>query len=149
MTSEKTLNMSAADLRRLLDDDPAAGLGLVADLMRQRAEAATQGTWGLGFGRDIVSGIERTGRASYGCTHHIGRVLEEFERDDDTDNEADSEDDAEHIVAMANPAVALALADLLEMTVAKHQLVPDRDPSWWHEAVKVARAYLAANVEEG
>jgi hypothetical protein len=73
-------------------------------------------------------------------------VLEEFDRDDDVENDADSQDDAEHIVAMANPVMALAVAEWLEgeasrtsgamVAISPHALV-------------AARAYLAADIEEG
>jgi hypothetical protein len=143
-------------LLAVLENKPADGVLAVARLMRERAEAATQGTWGLGFGTDIVSGITRTGRASYSCDHHVARVVEDDDRfsGDNVHNEADSEDDAVHIATMANPAVALALADWLEGSANQIRHLGPAAVSQLHDrygpgaAVAVARAYLTADVEE-
>jgi len=74
-----------------------------AALIRQRAEAATPGRW------------ERDGGWSVTAPSPVGWVGPHVIVDTATRN------DAEHIAGIANPAVALAVADWLDATAAEHE----------------------------
>ena len=92
-----------------------------AALMRSRAEAATPGPWGY-YGHSIIRPSElRDGEApSYSAAYH--------------------KEDAEHIASM-HPAVALAVADLLERAANDHDETPCPAID---AALAVADAYLGA-----
>ncbi|HET7405540.1 MAG TPA: hypothetical protein VFJ21_00185 [Mycobacteriales bacterium] len=121
--------MSADTLRR------------AASLMRERAEAATQGPWraepirGIGLRRADVRGLPENTAYDY--------------RGDAVATAADSEfgaclqGDADHIAGM-HPAVAVAVADWLEV-VARRWVEAGTRSSITRErasALAVARAYL-------
>lgn len=150
MTDNMTVPASRV-LLMVLDDKPADGLLAVAYLMRDQAQKATPGRWGCND-TAILSGIQRTdGSRIVGYDYSIAEVSvvgwEEGSR-------GSADDDAAHIASMANPAVALALAGWLEHVSKDLRTLP-ADISQalyatdvYGDALAVAKAYLAADIEE-
>lgn len=133
---------AAGELLAMLASSPQRRANAVLDvakLMRGRAEKATPGTWGVVDGTEVCAGIIRS-RDGYIVSGEIGLVLPEDDR------EVPAELDAVHIASMANPAVAIHLADWLEDCAARYlrgQVIAVSSA-----AAAVAGAYLAVDVEE-
>lgn len=108
-----------------------------ATLMRQRAEAATDGGFGwhiggLAGGNEIWAHRDAAGYDSWMVATTATRL--------NPNPGTTGLDDATHIASW-HPAVALAVADLLD-TAADHGEVGDYGPDEWDALTAVARAYL-------
>jgi hypothetical protein len=114
-----------------------------AKTMRERAEAATPGPWGVGNGNNVVRGVEQTGVGSYTCIQAVAEIDDDrCDWDRDEAVEVDPEDDAEHIAAFASPAVALAVAEWLELEARMVELRGNSAEGQTLHALRVAREYL-------
>lgn len=105
---------SQADLLKMLDDEPSAGILAVADLRERRARAATQGTW------DVMDPTDTD------LPHLVAfRVDADTGFDDDYVSLAEPGDivhvnDVEHIAAEANPVHARAEVAQWRGVVKRH-----------------------------
>jgi hypothetical protein len=128
-----------------------------AKVLRERAEAATPGRWGVGNGDTVATEVEQVSRSGFRFEHTIAR-LDDLDYDDDyaepRSNDARPEDDALWIATM-QPSVGLALADWLDAVAQRAEevastLAPNsqaREPIVnsllaFREAVAVADAIL-------
>jgi hypothetical protein len=118
-----------------------------AALMRERAEAATPGPW-----HPATTGVECGDHWSvieYPAMNPVARVPS-----DDGSNDDQREPDARHIASW-HPAVALAVADVLDSLAQRAEDICDATPTvefgnrvaeqnltGYAEAATVARAYL-------
>ena len=110
-----------------------------AALMRERAQAATPGPWGVGNDTNVVRGVEVTGPGSYTCIQSVAEV-DDYRCDWDRDEavEISPECDAEHIASW-DPDVALAAADLVWRLAQCWDALPQYVQ---FAALAKARAYL-------
>jgi hypothetical protein len=87
-----------------------------AEVLREAARRATPGKWGVGNGDVLASDVEQTSRGSFTCRYEIARLSDDRESwlACDADNAAAPADDGRY-VALVQPAVGVALADLLDL----------------------------------
>lgn len=131
-------------------------LRAAAAALREAAQKATPGPWGLGNTDTVATGVEQTSRGSFSCDYAVAR-LEADERyrwvDGATvDNPASVEDDGRYIV-LAQPTVGLAVADWLDAAAAEATLggVVDLEPLAVADAILTSLDALerALDIAEG
>lgn len=119
--------MSAETLRR------------AASLMRERAEAATPGPWSF-TDSEVVDDVWDAGLVVVdGDRTAIAALHDEWYEPED--GEPACVDDAAHIASW-HPAVALAVADWLDMSAASYEHSWTGSHAFVQHALTVARAYL-------
>lgn len=117
-----------------------------AEVLREAAESATPGPWGVGNGTHLATEVEQTSRGSFSARYSIAE-MDEDDRESgwaqDENNPASPEADACYI-ALMQPSVGLAVAAWLQDEANGCQ-TPDGEPT--AHAVALAEAVLAVDAQ--
>lgn len=118
--------------------------------IRERADNATPGPWGVGNGTEIALDVQQTSRGCYSSSVHLASVTEDYEREDDAayskrTDYASPEDDA-LFIAHSRQDVEDLLAEVERLnayvnTIDRLNEVADAD---WKQEVDRLKAELAA-----
>ena len=119
-----------------MSESPAATIRRAAALMRERAQAATEGPWEHPLPNEVTFGYHQDG------SRHTATWIATTDAGDEIGEDGENAN-AEHIASW-HPVVALAVAEWLEAALVMAELAESEgafiNPRSY--ALKVARAYL-------